>query len=335
MNQEIQLVSRPEGMPTANNFKQVDTDIPSLKEQEILVKSIYISVDPYMRGRMVDRKSYIPPFALNEAITGGVVAQVIETKSDKFNKGDYILTSFGKWQQYQTVKEENAMKLPDLDVPKSYFLSALGMPGLTAYFGMLDIGEPKEGETVVVSGAAGAVGMVAGQLAKIKGAKVIGIAGSDEKTRFLEEELHFDKTINYKTTPNILNELKEACPNGVDVYYDNVGGEISDAVISLINHKARIPLCGAISSYNKLEDYGPRLQGMLITTSSLMKGFIVSDYADQFEEATKQLAMYMMTGKLKFKETVVEGFDKLPEAFIGLFKGENIGKMVVKVGEPE
>jgi NADPH-dependent curcumin reductase CurA len=216
--------------------------------------------------------------------------------------------------------------------PVSTALGVLGMPGLTAYFGLLDIGQPKHGETIVVSGAAGAVGMIVGQIAKIYGCRVVGIAGSDKKTKYLIDELGFDAAINYRTVPYLRKALKEVCPNGVDVYFDNVGGDISDAVISLINKYARIPLCGQISLYNDTKiPMGPRLQPRLLTYSALMKGFIVHNYADRFGEGIRQLAEWLKDKKLKYAENVMEGLENAPKAFIGLFAGENLGKQIVKV----
>lgn len=233
---------------------------------------------------------------------------------------------------------ESALRKIDTSLaPASAYLGILGMTGLTAYFGLLDIGRPKEGETVVVSGAAGAVGSTVGQIAKIKGARVVGIAGSDEKIDYLKQELQFDEAINYKTADDIQKALQNACPDGVDVYFDNVGGPISDAVMNLLNEFARIPVCGAISSYNaesEADDMGPRVQSKLIKTKSLMQGFIVSDYSDRFSEGAKQLAEWLKAGKLHYEETITEGFENIPDAFLGLFKGENKGKQLIKVSDP-
>lgn len=333
-NQKILLAKRPQGMPEPEDFKWVDEEIPQPASGEVLVKTLYLSVDPYMRGRMNDQKSYVPPYRLHEVITGGVVGEVIASQSKLFAEGEIVLGNYG-WQKYAVVSEDALTKVnPDL-APISTALGVLGMPGLTAYFGLIEIGQPKEVETVVISGAAGAVGMTAGQIAKIKGCRVVGIAGSDQKVDYLENELGFDAAINYKKTDSIREELKKACPDGVDIYFDNVGGSISDAVISLLNHQARIPLCGQISLYNlEKPDIGPRIQPKLLITSALIKGFIVSDYAAQFEEGLKQLAEWVKTGQLKYKENVVEGFEHTVDAFLGLFRGDNLGKQIVKVAEP-
>ncbi|WP_026678711.1 NADP-dependent oxidoreductase [Fictibacillus gelatini] len=332
-NKQILLVSRPKGTPTIENFKFIETDIKAPADGEVLIRTLYLSVDPYMRGRMSGRKSYVPPYELNEVVQGGVVGEVVESKSDQFKKGDIVLGNLG-WQTYSVVSADRIGKIdPDL-APITTALGVLGMTGLTAYFGLLDIGQPKEGETVVVSGAAGAVGMVVGQIAKIKGARVVGIAGSEEKIAYLTEELGFDAAINYKTADNIKEKLQEACPNGVDVYFDNVGGSISDAVLSLINKGARIPLCGQISLYNlEKADVGPRIQTQLLINSALMKGFIVSDYQERFKEGMADLAKWVKDGKIKYKENIIEGFENTVEAFLGLFKGENLGKQLVKVAE--
>ncbi|MBA4493106.1 NADP-dependent oxidoreductase [Paenactinomyces guangxiensis] len=333
-NQQILLVKRPKGMPTEEDFKMVDKPVPQPEEGAVLIRTLYLSVDPYMRGRMNDRKSYVPPYQLNEVITGGVVGEVVQSKAADLKEGDIVLGNLG-WQKYSVTGSNQVRKInPDI-APVTTALGILGMPGLTAYFGLLDIGQPKAGETVVVSGAAGAVGSVVGQIAKIKGCRVVGIAGSDEKNNYLVNELGFDAAINYKTTPDIKKALADACPKGVDIYFDNVGGDISDAVISLLNHKARIPLCGQISLYNlEKPDIGPRIQPQLLITSALMKGFIVSDYADRFDEGISQLTQWVAQGQCKFRENIIEGFENTVKAFLGLFSGENIGKQLVKVADP-
>ena len=334
MQKQIKLVKRPVGLPTNEDFEFIESPIGVPAEGEVLVRTLYISVDPYLRGRMNEGKSYIPPFELDTVITSGVIAQVVESKSPLFKKNDIVLGSLG-WQEYSVVKETGIQKVDTTLAPASAYLSVLGMTGLTAYFGLLDIGQPKEGETVVVSGAAGAVGSVVGQIAKIKGAYVVGIAGSDEKGKYLLEELGFDAVINYKTE-DVSAALAKACPNGIDVYYENVGGEIADAVFPLLNKFARIPVCGSISSYNNEgPDFGPRVQSYLIKTSGLMKGFTVGDYASRFEEGTKALARWLQEGKLTYEETVTEGFDHTIDAFLDLFKGANLGKAIVKVSEIE
>jgi len=332
--QEIHLANRPKGMPTLADFNFVKKPMPVLAETEVLVRTLYLSVDPYMRGRMIDAKSYIPPFQLDEVITGGAVGEVIESKSDAFKPGD-VVTGNLNWAEYTAAPEKAIRKVDPKVAPVSTHLGILGMPGITAYFGLLDIGKPQKGETVVVSGAAGAVGTVVGQIAKLKGAKVVGIAGTDEKIDYLITELGFDAAVNYKKD-SFKDDLKNALPNGVDVYYDNVGGEVTDAVFTHLNKFARVPLCGAISSYNKEgQDTGPRLQSTMIKTSALMKGFTVGDYAADFNTAATDLGQWLSEGKLKYEETIVEGFENVPEAFLGLFQGTNLGKLLVKVADPQ
>lgn len=329
-NKQILLASRPAGMPNEANFRIVETEVPQPKAGEVLVRTLYLSVDPYMRGRMDDRKSYIAPFAVNEVITGGGIGEVIESRSPAFQPGDIVTGMLG-WQLYSVATAQELVKIDPTLAPVTTALGVLGMPGLTAYFGLLEIGRPKEGETVVVSGAAGAVGMTVCQIAKIKGCRVVGIAGSDEKNQYLEHELWVDTTINYKAG-DMRQPLKDACPEGVDVYFDNVGGEVSDAVMPLINKGARIPICGQISLYNLAKlDVGPRVQPYLLVKSALMQGFIITDYAPRFSEGITQLGRWNAEGKLKYAENIVEGFENAPRAFLGLFKGENLGKQLVKV----
>jgi NADPH-dependent curcumin reductase CurA len=331
-NRQILLISRPTGMPTAENFQLIETEIPQPGAGEVLVRSLYLSVDPYMRGRMSTAKSYVAPYELNEVLTGGVVGEVVESHNPTFAVGDIVSGMLG-WSDYNVSTGKGLSKIDPRLAPISTALGVAGMPGLTAYFGLLDIGNPQPGETVVVSGAAGAVGTIVGQIAKLKGCRVVGIAGSDEKNEYLVQELGFDVTINYKTQ-NVFQALKEACPNGIDVYFDNVGGEISDAVMPLLNFKARIPLCGQISLYNlEKADIGPRILPYILKTSSLLKGFIVSDYAPRFREGITELSQWISEGKLKYRENIIEDLENAPRAFIGLFHGENMGKQLVKVAE--
>ena len=333
MNRKILLKSRPNGLPNENNFEITEAIVLDLKKGELLLKALYISVDPYMRGRMSDAKSYAPPFEVGKPIYGGVVSRVIESKDDGFISGDTVLGNLN-WQELQTVSASSVTKIEESKAPLSYHLGILGMPGLTAYFGLLEIGKPKQGETVVVSGAAGAVGTVVCQIAKLKGCRVVGIAGSDDKLSYLKDKLGVDEVINYHTTGDMSKAIADACPDGVDIYYDNVGGEISDAVISHLNKYSRVVICGQISLYNATDmPTGPRLQPLLLKRSVLMQGFIVSDFADRITEGSSQLNEWVSEGKLKFEETIVDGFEKLPETFIGLFEGKNIGKYLVRVAE--
>ena len=340
MNRKIILAGRPQGMPTVDNFRIVDAEMPQPAEGETLVRTLYLSVDPYMRGRMNEGKSYVEPFELNEVITGGVVGEVVESRSGNFQAGDIVAGYLG-WELYQVAKGDRATptsitKVDPALAPVTTALGLLGMPGLTAYFGLLDIGRPAAGETVVVSGAAGAVGLVVCQIAKLKGCRVVAVAGSDEKNEYLTNDLGVDAAVNYKTAGDLRQSLKDACPEGVDVYFDNVGGPISDSVLTLINHGARIVICGQISLYNLewSDTFGPRAQLPLLVKSASMQGFIVSDYAARFAEGMGQLARWLGEGKLKNAESIIEGFENAPRAFLGLFAGENTGKQLVRVAEP-
>src|SRR5690625_2447905 len=333
-NKEIHLVNRPVGLPTEADFEFKETSIPEPQDSEVLIRTLYLSVDPYMRGRMNDVKSYIQPFELNEVLSGGIVAEVVESKSTNFAQGD-IVTSNIDWAKYSIAKETDIRDIDLNGAPITTHLVVLSMPGLTAYFGLLNIGKPQPGETVVVTGASGAVGSTVGQIAKLKDAKVVGIAGSDERVNYLLDELRFDAAVNYKS-PHFAEELKNALPNGVDIYYENVGGPIGDEVMKHLNTYARIPVCGAISAYNLEEpDIGPRVQGILIKNSALMQGFTVGNYSKDFHIAAKDLGKWLEEGHLKYEETIVEGFENTIEAFLGLFEGTNHGKQIVKVAEPK
>lgn len=331
MNKTITLKKRPVGKPQVSDFTTLKEAMPKIADGEVLLKTKFVSVDPYLRGRMSDAKSYIPPFELNKPISSGCIAEVVESKNDSFKNGDFV-SGLLDWKEYQTSKGEELIKVEDMGLPLSTYLGVLGMTGLTAYFGLTEIGVPKKGETIVVSGAAGAVGSTVGQIGKIIGCRVIGIAGTDEKVAMLKSKFGFDEGINYNSTKNMYKEIATLCPNGVDVYFDNVGGEISDSVHANINRFGRIVVCGAISLYNETTiPTGPRVEPFLIKQSALMQGFIVSNYTEKFPEGIKQLATWLKEGKLTYKETIVEGFDAIPQAFIDLFDGKNKGKMVVKV----
>ncbi|MDN3620213.1 NADP-dependent oxidoreductase [Polaribacter undariae] len=328
----ILLNNRPQGKPTTSNFEFVteDTEL-AIKDGEILLEAAYVSVDPYLRGRMSDAKSYVPPFQLNEPVQSGVIAKVTATKNDNFKEGDYV-SGLLNWQTQQVSNGDGLNKVDGTKAPLSAFLGILGMTGLTAYLGLNEIGKPKAGETIVVSGAAGAVGSVVGQIAKILGLNVIGIAGTDEKIDMLKSKFGFDAGINYNTNKDINAEIKKLAPNGVDIYFDNVGGPISDAVLFNINRFARIIICGAISVYNETETpKSVSVQPFLVKNSALMQGFIVSNYADKFPGAIKQLSEWLAEEKLTYTETIVNGFENIPTAFIDLFEGKNKGKMIVKI----
>lgn len=328
----IQLKNRPEGKPTLSNFEFVEEDKTlTITEGEILLEAAYVSVDPYLRGRMSDAKSYVEPFKLNEPVHSGVVAKVTASKNDEFQVGDYV-SGMLNWSTQQVSNGEGLNKVDPEKAPLSTYLGVLGMTGLTAYLGLTEIGKPKAGETIVVSGAAGAVGSVVGQIAKILGLRVIGIAGTDEKIEMLKSKFGFDEGINYNTTKDMKSAIAEAAPNGVDVYFDNVGGPISDAVLFSINQFARIIICGAISVYNETElPKSISVQPFLVKNSALMQGFIVSNYAEKFPEAIQKLSGWLTEGKLTYTETIVDGFDNIPQAFIDLFEGKNKGKMIVKI----
>ncbi len=331
MNKAILLNKRPLGRPALSDFKFVSAVMTELEADEILLKTSYVSVDPYLRGRMNSAKSYVAPFELQKPISSGVIAEVIESKNKRFQKGDFV-SGMLEWKEYQTSRGEGLLKVDAGKAPLTAYLGVLGMTGLTARLGLSEIGLPKEGETMVVSGAAGAVGSVAGQIGKIMGCRVVGIAGSDEKAEMLTSEFGFDVAINYKTTKHMRKAIAAACPDGVDVYFDNVGGEISDAVMVHINQFARVVVCGAISIYNETSlPQSMSVQPLLVRNSALMQGFIVTNYQSKFREAMMDLSRWLAEGKLNYTETIVEGFDQIPQAFIDLFDGMNKGKMVVKI----
>ena len=332
MIKTIVLKNRPEGKPTLQDFEFVTDEAElSIKDGELLLGTAYVSVDPYLRGRMSDAKSYVPPFELKKPIHSGVIAKVLESKNDKFKTSDYV-SGMLDWKTKQVSTGEGLLKVDGSKAPLSAYLGILGMTGLTAYCGLTQIGKSKAGETLVVSGAAGAVGSVVGQIGKILGLRVIGIAGTDEKVEQLKTKFGFDEGINYNTTENMTAAIAEAAPNGVDIYFDNVGGPISNTMFFNINQFARLVICGAISVYNNTEvPKSISVQPFLVKNSALMQGFIVSNYSEIFPEAMKQLSTWLAEGKLTYTETVVNGFDEIPNAFIGLFEGKNKGKMVVKV----
>lgn len=330
LNRQVILVSRPQGMPNLSHFEFREIPIPNLRENEVLIRSLYLSVDPYMRGRMGGRHSSHPPFNLNDCLTGKVVGEITKSKSSLFKIGDLVRGHLN-WADYSIAIEKELEKIELDNIPLTAALNTLGSPGMTAYFGFLDLGQPKIGETVVISGAAGAVGMIVGQIAKIKGCRVVGITGTTEKAEYLLKNLHFDAAINYKSA-HYTKELEMACSKGVDIYFDNVGGHITDQVLLLINKCARIVLCGQISTYNcEKPDIGLRHFRTLIVKSATAKGLIVWDYKERYDEALQQMTQWIKEGKVKNHETIVNGLENAPKAFLGLFKGENIGKQLVKI----
>ncbi|KAA3639527.1 MAG: NADP-dependent oxidoreductase [Proteobacteria bacterium] len=327
----INLKSRPVGKPTLKDFEFTSSEIPALQDGEVLLSTRYVSVDPYLRGRMSDAPSYIEPFEVGKPISSGIIAEVLESKNKQFNKGDYV-SGMLQWQETQVAKTDGLLKVDPDKAPLSAYLGILGMTGLTAYLGLTEIGKPKKGETLLVSGAAGAVGSVVGQIGKILGLRVVGIAGTDEKVDMLKLKFGFDAGINYNTTENMVKAIKESCPDGVDVYFDNVGGEISEAVLFNINKFSRTVNCGAIAVYNDTElPKSISVQPFLVKNSSSMQGFVIFDYADKHPQGIKQLAEWLQQDKLHYTETIREGFDSIPQAFMDLFEGKNKGKMVVKV----
>ena len=331
INRKFTLAARPVGYPKPSDFDLVTEPIPVPEDGEVLVHTNYLSVDPYMRGRMNDRASYAPNVQIGEVMVGTVVGEVVASKNPGFQVGDIATGGLG-WQEYGVSDGNNLRKVDPTLAPISTALGILGMPGLTAYFGLLEICNPQAGETVFVSAAAGAVGSLVGQIAKIKGCRAVGSAGSDEKVDYVVDELGFDAAFNYKTTEDYGAKLAELCPDGIDAYFDNVGGAITDAVFPLINVKARISICGQISQYNlENPEQGPRFLWHLIVKRAKIQGFLVFEFADKHDDGLRQMAEWIQSGKLKYREEITEGFENAPTAFIGMLKGSNIGKQLVKV----
>jgi leukotriene B4 12-hydroxydehydrogenase/15-oxo-prostaglandin 13-reductase len=327
------LAARPAGWPSESDFGLEERPMPTPGEGEVLVQGLYLSVDPYMRGRMREGASYADPVELGDVMTGGVVGRVVESKSPKFQKGDIAVGVLG-WQEYAVAPGEQLQKFDASLAPVSTALGVLGMPGLTAYFGLLDLCEPKAGETLLVNGAAGAVGSLVGQIGKIRGCRVVGVAGSDEKVRHVVEDLGFDAAFNYKTAGKFSEKYRELCPGGIDCYFDNVGGPLTDAVWPRLNIGARVAICGQISQYNNEQaEMEPRWLFHLIVKRARVQGFLVFDYAPRYKEGLKQLGEWVREGKLQYRETVTEGLENAPAAFIGMMKGGNIGKQLVKLAD--
>jgi NADPH-dependent curcumin reductase CurA len=328
-NRQYRLAARPVGLPKPTDWTFTKEPARPPEDGEVLIQVEYLSLDPAMRGWMNEGKSYIAPVKIGEVMRAGGVGKVLESKAN-FSAGDYVYGTLGI-QSYATVKAKDLTKIDPTLAPLPVYLNVLGMPGMTAYFGLLDIGEPKPGETVVVSGAAGAVGATVGQIAKIKGCRVIGIAGGAAKCAYLVENLGFDTALDYKAG-NLKKGLKDACPNGIDIYFDNVGGDILDTCLALIAPRARIIICGAISQYNNTTPIkGPANYLSLLVNRAKMQGMVVFDYADRYGLAAREMAGWMAEGKLKSKEDIVEGLETFPETLLKLFSGENFGKLVLKV----
>jgi NADPH-dependent curcumin reductase CurA len=331
LSKEIRLRNRPQGVPTPNDFEFVEVAIPGIEEGQVLVQNLYMSVDPYMRGRMYDRESYIPPFQIGMPLEGGSVGRIVESQNDRFQVGDCVQSMQG-WREYFVTEGEGLVKIDPKIAPIQTFLGTLGMPGLTAYVGLLHIGKAKEGETVFVSAASGAVGSVVCQIAKVKGCYVLGSAGTDEKVAWLLKEAGVDAAFNYKKSENIIEEVGRHCEKGIDVYYENVGGVHLEAALEHMNPYGRIVSCGMISVYNATEPVPGPSNLFYVTSKKLtMQGFIVIDHFDKMPKFFADMGKWIADGKIKWKETIVDGIESAPQAFIGLFKGENFGKMLVRL----
>lgn len=337
-NRRIVLASRPVGAPTPANFRLEHAPKPTPTVGEVLLRSVYLSLDPYMRGRMSDAKSYADPVAIDDVMVGGTVCQVEVSNHPKFEQGEWVLAYTG-WQDYAISNGEGLLKLGKNPTSPSYALGIMGMPGFTAYMGLLDIGQPKQGETVVVAAATGPVGATVGQIAKIKGCHVVGIAGGEEKCRYAKEVLGFDECIDHKAD-DFAEQLAKTCTQGIDVYYENVGGKVFDAVLPLLNTAARVPLCGLISQYNATSlPEGPdrlsMLMGILLTKRIRMQGFIIfDDYGHRYNEFATDMTQWLSEGKVKYREQLIDGLENAPQAFIGLLEGKNFGKLVIQINQP-
>jgi NADPH:quinone reductase len=333
VNRQIVLAARPVGFPKESDFRLVESPLPRPRPGEVLVRALYLSVDPYMRGRMRQNGSYAHSVDIGEVMVGGIVGRVVESNDPRLGEGDLVEGMLG-WQEY-AIGTAKALRHIDANVaPAPTWLYVLGMPGLTAYFGLLDICRPQPGETVVISGAGGAVGCLVGQIAKIKRCRAVGIAGSDQKVQFITQTLGFDAAFNYKTGTDYHAKLKELCPTGIDVYFDNVGGPITDAVMQLINTRARVAVCGQISQYNaEKPELGPRWLHQLVIKQAKVEGFIVFQYTDRYDEGLRQLSTWLREGRLKHHEDIIDGLENAPRAFIRMLEGQNLGKQLVKIAD--
>lgn len=336
-NRQIRLASRPNGEPTAENFDLTTGEIPTPSDHEMLLRTVYLSLDPYMRGRMSDAKSYADPMDVGDVILGGTVAQVVESNIDKFQAGDLVVSNSG-WQDYSVSDGEGVLKL-DKDMPHpSYGLGVLGMPGFTGYMGLTDIGKPQKGETLVVAAATGPVGATVGQVGNQLGLRTVGVAGGAEKCAFAVDELGFDVCLDH-TADDFAEQLTAACTDGIDIYYENVGGKVFDAVLPLLNAHARIPVCGLVSQYNATElpdgkDRLGMLMGHVLSRRLTIKGFIIfEEYGDHFPQFLNTMSDWVESGVVKTKEHIVEGLADAPDAFIGMLNGDNFGKTVIKVSD--
>jgi NADPH-dependent curcumin reductase CurA len=331
-HRQVRLAARPTGLPRESDFRLVEAPVPEPGAGEFLVRAVYLSLDPYMRGRMSDARSYVPPVALGDVMEGGVVGEVVRSSHQGFAVGDVVEGRLG-WQEFAVSAGKGVRRIDPTVAPISTALGVLGMPGLTAYFGLLEVGQPKAGETVVVSAASGAVGGLVGQIAKLKGCRAVGLAGSDAKVDYITRELGYDAGINYRTAPDLDAALRAACPGGIDVYFDNVGGRITEAVSRHVNPFARFAVCGLISQYNLTEpELAPRNERFVLVNRVRIQGFLVFDFAARYKEGLAQLGAWVRDGALKYREDVVDGLERAPAALIGLLRGENFGKMLVRVG---
>lgn len=334
-NRQVLLASRPQGEPTPDNFKLVESSVPEPGDSQMLLRTIYLSLDPYMRGRMNAGASYAKPVEVGEVMEGSAVCEVVASRLPTFQAGDVVLARTG-WQEYYLSDGDEVRKIDSSLGPLSYSLGVLGMPGLTAYTGLLNIGKPQDGETVVLAAASGAVGSVVGQIAKMKGCRVIGIAGGPKKCRFVKDELGFDDCLDHHQ-PNLPERLKAACPKGIDIYFENVGGAVFDAVLPLLNNFARIPVCGLIAHYNATDlPPGPNkvpllMQGILVKRLNY-RGFIVWDFASQLPDFLRDMSGWLREGRIKYQEDITDGLENAPRELIGLLKGENFGKKIIRVG---
>jgi hypothetical protein len=327
---QFKLAARPVGLPKESDFTLVETPLPAPQPGEVIVKTVYLSVDPYMRGRITGVRTYADPVNIGDVMVGGAVGEVIESRDPRLQPGDFVVGYWG-WQDHAVAAAGGLQKLDPQLAPVSTALGVLGMPGVTAHFGFLEICHPKAGETVVVSGAAGAVGSLVGQIAKLQGCRAIGIAGTDDKIRHIVNDLGFNAAFNYKTVSDYLAKLKELCPSGIDCYFDNVGGAISDAVFALLNPFGRVSVCGQISQYNlQKPEPGPRLLGQILVRQLKVEGFIVTRFQEHWPRGITQMAQWIKEGRIKYREDIVEGFEKTPRTFIDMLEGKNTGKMLVK-----
>jgi NADPH-dependent curcumin reductase CurA len=336
-NLQIKLASRPSGEPEVNNFELHESEIPVPNPGEMLLRAIYLSLDPYMRGRMNAGKSYVRPIEIGEVMEGRAVTQVVASNLADYVEGDFVFNAAQGWQEYAASDGEGTHKIDPSAGPLSYSLGVLGMPGLTAYTGLENIGKPRSGETLIVAAASGAVGSVVGQMGRIKGCRVVGIAGGTAKCRYGQGELRYDECLDHRE-PNLAERLQAACPNGIDVYFENVGGHVFEAVLPLLNNFARVPVCGLIAHYNATgpdpaPDRLPLLMSNILTKRLTMRGFIVGDFASQFTQFHADMSQWLREGRIKYKEDITDGLENAPRELIGLLRGENFGKKIIRVSQ--